>query len=107
MSVLMREPLGSFMVRNSTSQPGTLALSLRQAEDDYRDEDDDGGDADDDEEKDQVKRTPLLSLSGMLVFDDEDDYHEKVEQKQDKSTKKVFWREKISVPALHHSSCVS
>jgi len=29
MSVLMREPLGSFMVRNSTSQPGTLALSLR------------------------------------------------------------------------------
>ena len=29
MSVLMREPLGSFMVRNSTSQPGTLALSVR------------------------------------------------------------------------------
>merc|ERR1719278_562153 len=32
MSVLMREPLGSFMVRNSTSQPGTLALSLRVPE---------------------------------------------------------------------------
>ena len=107
MSVLMREPLGSFMVRNSTSQPGTLALSLRQAEDDYRDEDDDGGDADDDEEKDQVEQTPLLSLSRRLVFDGKDDYYEKVEQKQDKSTKKVFWREEVSVPTLHNSSCVS
>ena len=29
MSVLANEPLGSFMVRNSESQPGTLALSVR------------------------------------------------------------------------------
>ena len=28
MSVLAKEPLGSFMVRNSESQPGTLALSV-------------------------------------------------------------------------------
>ena len=29
MSVLAKEPLGSFMVRNSETQPGTLALSVR------------------------------------------------------------------------------
>ena len=29
MTVLANEPLGSFMVRNSESQPGTLALSVR------------------------------------------------------------------------------
>ena len=28
MSVLAKEPLGSFMVRNSETQPGTLALSV-------------------------------------------------------------------------------
>ena len=29
MSVLAKEPLGSFMVRNSETQPGTFALSVR------------------------------------------------------------------------------
>ena len=29
MTVLANEPLGSFMVRRSESQPGTLALSVR------------------------------------------------------------------------------
>ena len=29
MSVLAKEPLGSFMVRNSETHPGTLALSVR------------------------------------------------------------------------------
>ena len=29
MAVLAEEPLGSFMVRNSETQPGTLALSVR------------------------------------------------------------------------------
>ena len=29
MAVLAKEPLGSFMVRNSETQPGTMALSVR------------------------------------------------------------------------------